>query len=593
MPKKKRLIWQLYPSYLLITLISLMAATWYASESLRHFFLEQIAFDLEARAHLFEGQILEYLDPLDKNGIDLLCKKIGKCAATRITVIFPSGKVVGDSAKDPEKMDSHADRPEFISALTGPSGTSTRYSRTLGKNLMYVAVPIKKDKHILAIVRTSIPVNTVDAAIKSIQIRIAIAGLIIALFAAILSLFVSRRVTRPIEQIKRWAEHIAHGEFRFRPPVAESEEIEGLSEAMHQMALELRERIDALMRQRNEIEAVLSSMIEGVIAVDMEEQVISMNYAAAKMLRCNSSKAYGRSIQEVARNTVLQQFVKKTLFSQDVVEKDIVLSYDGERFLNGHGTLLRDAEGKQIGALIVLNDVTRLRRLEKMRREFVANVSHEIKTPITAIKGFVETLCDGTVEDPVDALRFLHIIGKHAERLEAIIEDLLSLSRIENEAERQEIVLNEGRLKDVLEAAIQVCEASAAANKIRIELSCAEDILAKLDPLLLEHAVVDLLDNAIKYSNEGKPVWVEAIQKGKEIIISVRDQGCGIDKQHLPRIFERFYRVDKARSRQLGGTGLGLAIVKHIARAHEGYVAVESSPGKGSTFTIHLPGIGG
>jgi len=589
MRKKRRLLWQLYPSYLLITIISLIAVTWYASESLKHFFLEQTASDLKVRAGLFEKQVLEYLDPLDEKAIDLLCKKIGKSAAARITIILPSGKVVGDSEKDPAKMDNHVDRPEFIEALNGPSGTSTRYSRTLEKDMMYVGIPITKKNHILAVVRTSVPVNDIDLVLKSMKIKIAFGCLVVAVFAAMLSLFVSRRITRPIEQIKIWAESIARGELRLRPPIAESEEIGALSESLNRMAVELREHIDTVMRQRNEIKAVLSSMVEGVIAVDMEERVISMNHAAAKMFGCDPAEAQGRSIQEVVRNTVLQQFVKNALSSREAVEKEIVLSSDSERFLNGHGTLLRDAAGKQIGALIVLNDVTRLLRLEKIRREFVANVSHEIKTPITAIKGFVETLRDGAVENHEDAERFLKIIGRHVDRLEAIIEDLLSLSRIEQEAGREEIVLDEGRLKDVIETAIQVCEAGAMAKKIEIELSCAEDLLAKIDPPLLEQAVVNLIDNAIKYSNDGGTVRVEALQRENEIIVSVRDEGCGIEKEHLPRLFERFYRADKARSRQLGGTGLGLAIVKHIAQAHGGRVAVESIPGKGSTFSIHLP----
>ncbi|MDL1959254.1 MAG: cell wall metabolism sensor histidine kinase WalK [Deltaproteobacteria bacterium] len=589
MPKKRRLLWQLYPSYLLITIISLVAVTWYASESLRHFFLEQTASDLKVRAHFFEKQVLEYLDPLDEKAVDLLCKKIGKHAATRITVILPSGKVVGDSEKNPARMDNHVDRPEFIKALTGPSGTSTRYSRTLEKDMMYVGIPIKKKNHILAVIRTSVPVNDIDLVLKSIKTKIAFGVLIVALFAAMLSLFVSRRITRPIEQIKSWADSIARGEFQLRPPVAESEEIGALSDALNRMAVELREHIDIVMRQRNEIEAVLSSMVEGVIAVDMEERIISMNHAAAKMFGCDPAEAQGRSIQEVVRNTVLQQFVKNALSSQKAVEKEIVLSSESDRFLNGHGTLLCDAEGKQIGALIVLNDVTRLLRLEKIRREFVANVSHEIKTPITAIKGFVETLRDGAVENHEDAERFLEIIGKHVDRLEAIIEDLLNLSRIEQEAEREKVVLDEGRLKDVLDTAIQVCEASAMAKKIEIELSCAGEIVAELDPTLLEQAVVNLIDNAIKYSSEESAIWIDALQRENETLISVRDQGCGIEKKHLPRLFERFYRVDKARSRQLGGTGLGLAIVKHIAQAHGGHVTVESIPGKGSTFSIHLP----
>ncbi len=587
--KRTRLFWQLYLSYLLITFIILTAVTWYTSESLRYFFLEEAASDLQVRARLFKDQVMGYLDPLDREAIDLLCKRAGRDTATCITVILPSGKVIGDSVKDPKKMDNHADRPEFIMALRRPPGRSIRFSQTLKKDMMYVGIPVETGGHISAVIRASTPIDTIDIVIKKIQIKIAIGILAIAILAAVFSLFISRRITRPIEQIKEWADSIAHGEFQFRPPVTNSEEIAGLSEAMHQMAIELRERIGTVIQQRNEIEAVLSSMVEGVIAVDMEERVISMNHAAARILGVSPTEVRGRSIQEVARDTVFQQFVRDTLSSQGVLERDIVLSSNNEESLNGHGTSLCDAEGRQIGALIVLNDVTRLKKLEEIRREFVSNVSHEIKTPITAIKGFVETLQDGAIREPENAERFLEIIGRHADRLEAIVEDLLSLSKIEARAERQEVLLVKARLKDIIETAIQICEVKASAREIDVKLSCKEDITTKLNPPLLEQAIVNLIDNAIKYSSERKTVWIEVSQKEDEFVISVRDQGCGIERRHLGRIFERFYRVDKARSRRLGGTGLGLAIVKHIAQLHGGHVTVESIPGKGSTFSIHLP----
>jgi two-component system phosphate regulon sensor histidine kinase PhoR len=264
--RKRRLLWQLYPSYLLITIIALVAVTWYASRSLRQFFLERTVSDLKARAHLFENQIAEYLDPLDAKHIDLLCKDIGNRASTRITVILPSGKVIGDSHEDPSRMDTHVDRPEFLQALTNPSGASLRYSATLKRNMMYVGIPIKMNGRILAVVRTSIPVTSMENVLRSVQNSIVLAGVIIAAFAAFLSLLVSRRIARPIEEIKKWAESIARGEFRVRAPADESEEIRGLSDAMNKMAVELRDRIDTVMRQRNEIEAMLSSRIEGVIA---------------------------------------------------------------------------------------------------------------------------------------------------------------------------------------------------------------------------------------------------------------------------------------------------------------------------------------
>jgi two-component system, OmpR family, phosphate regulon sensor histidine kinase PhoR len=591
MARKKRLLWHLFPSFLLITVVSLMAVTWYASRSLREFFLEQTASDLESRARLFESQILRYLDPLEDKSIDLLCKDIGKGAFTRFTVILPSGKVAGDSEEDPALMDTHLDRPEFIQALNNPFGMSVRYSRTLAQNMMYVGVRIIKNNRILAVVRASIPITSIEALIRNIRNEIALGGVIIALFAAILSLAISRRITRPIEEIKRTAESISHGNFQARSQVNQSDEIGSLSDAINQMAAQLRDRIDTVMQQRNEIEAMLSSMIEGVIAVDEEEHIISMNEAAAAMFSCDVATVKGRSIQEVVRNTVLHDFVKKALTSQEPVERDIVLYSDIERIISAHGTVLQGGDEHRVGALIVLNDVTRLWRLENIRRDFVANVSHEIRTPITAIKGFVETLRDGSVKDPKESKRFLGIVEKHVDRLEAIIEDLLSLSRIERGAEGEHIKLHVGRIRDVLITAIQVCEIKATPKNITIELSCSDELKAAINPALLEQAVVNLIDNAVKFSDEGSTILIKAAQINGQINISIHDQGCGIEKEHLPRLFERFYRIDKARSRHMGGTGLGLAIVKHIAQAHGGRVSVESTPGKGSTFSIYIPSV--
>ncbi|MGD2126308.1 MAG: ATP-binding protein [Desulfobacteraceae bacterium] len=589
MAKKKRLLWQLFFSYLLITIVSLVGVTWYASTSLRQFFLKEVKGDLEARARLLEIQILKYFKPLDQAAIDSLCKRIGKPASTRITVILPKGTVIGDSDEDPAKMDNHLDRPEIMGALQGILSSSIRYSMTLQKRMMYVAVPLQLDSRTVAVLRTSIPVDDIEHALGRIQIKIALSGLIIAAFAALLSFIVSHRIRRPIDEIKKGAECFARGDFECRLPVSDMEELASLSETMNLMAAELQERVNTITEQRNELEAVLSSMVEGVIAVDREERIINMNDAAARIFGCDPSGVQDRSIQEVIRHPDLQRFAKDALSSESPVEKDIVLYAEEERILNGLGTVLRDAEGNRVGALIVLNDVTRLRRLENIRREFVANVSHEIKTPITAIKGFVETLREGAASNSKDAERFLDIIGKHADRLEAIIEDLLSLSRIEQEAEREEIVLEEGPIREVLLTAIQVCQARAAPKQIRLALSCDEDLQARINPALLEQAVVNLLDNAVKYSDPESLVTVSGSTQGHEVIINVVDQGCGIEKRHLSRLFERFYRVDKARSRKLGGTGLGLAIVKHIMQAHDGHVSVDSQPGKGSTFSLHLP----
>ena len=587
--RRRRLLWQLYPTYLLITIISLGAATWFASRTLKQFHIQESASDLEARARLFETQISDHLSPLNRGAIDQICKEIAQQVTTRITVILPSGEVIGDSEKDPATMDNHVDRPEVRQALRGQVGVSRRYSRTLGQDMMYVGIPLKRNADIAGVVRASVSLASIDKALRSIETKIVMGGLLIALFAAILSLWVSRRIIRPIEEIKRGAERFSRGEFECRLPVENPEEIGSLSETMNQMAIELQERIRKMTKQRNELEAVLSSMLEGVIAVDNDERIISMNQAAGEMLRAHPSQAQGRTIQEVIRSVDLQNLVAKALSREEPVEEDVVLYAEEKRMLNGHSTALYDEDGHRMGALLVLNDVTRLRKLENVRRDFVGNVSHEIKTPIAAIQGFVETLRDGAMENREDAERFLGIIQKHVGRLNAIIEDLLSLSRIEQEEENQKIVLSEGRVKDVLSMAIQVSQVKATPKNVHMILSCREDLMAKINPPLLEQAVVNLLDNAIKYSEKDSAVRVEAKQSDGEIIVSIRDEGCGIEKRHIPRLFERFYRVDKARNRKLGGTGLGLAIVKHITQAHGGRVTVESTPGKGSVFCLHLP----
>ena len=590
MKKKKRLISQLYPSYLLIILISLTAISWYASDAMRSFFFTQTANVLETRAKLLESRIIKYLSPLNEKSIDLACKKIGGISETRITVVLPSGKVIGDSEENPRNMDNHSDRKEVKAAISGNIGNSTRFSRTLQQKMMYVAVPLIKDNKILCVLRVSIPLTSVDNALKSIQRKIVLGGLLIALFAAIISLFVARRITRPLEEMKKSADRFAEGDLTHRLPVPDTKEMEALGKAMNQMAAQLDSRIKTAIRQKNELETVLSSMLEGVIAVDMDERIISINQVAARMFNGEPAKFQGQSIQESIRVSRLQRFIKKALLSvESIIEDDIVLNNNEEHILNIHSSPLQDAKKKRIGILVVINDVTKLRRLENVRRDFVANVSHEIKTPLTAIKGFVETLHDGTVEKPEDIERFFGIIIKHINRLDAIVEDLLTLSKIEREDTGKEIKFETGYIKDVIETAIQVCQAKADKKNIHIESVCEKEITARIDPALLDQAIVNILDNAIKYSEKGNPVYVKCSSTEKEIIISIKDQGIGIAKKHLPRLFERFYRVDKARSRELGGTGLGLAIVKHIVQAHDGRISVESTPGKGSVFTIHLP----
>jgi two-component system phosphate regulon sensor histidine kinase PhoR len=587
--KKKRLVWQIFSPYLIIILISMVAVGGYASYSLRRSFMKQIAADLTAQGHLVEKQMAYYLAPENEKFINDLCKEMGQASLTRITVILPTGRVIGDSFQHPEKMENHRDRPEVARALLGNIGVSTRYSHTLQDDMMYVAIPLIRHGQMAAIIRTAIAISKVDRDLRAILFRMTAGWFLVALLAAGVSLIVSRRISMPIEALKRAAALIAGGDLKHRLPSAETEEIDALSAAMNQMVLQLEDRINMGIRQRKELEAVLSSMVEGVVAVNMEEKVIRMNRAASGIFGGAQDRWKGSSIQELTRNRALHHFIQDALKNDETLEKDIAMYHPDERVLNIRGTPLRAAGDVRIGTLLVLNDVTHVRRLENMRKDFAANVSHEIKTPLTAIKGFVETLRHGAVKDPKESDRFLGIIEKHVNRLAAIIEDLMKLSRIEQDGENRQIRLEKDMIAEVLQSAVQICRDRAQQKNIRIEVTCDENLTVRMDRPLLEQAAVNLLDNAVQYSGENSPIRIEAEEKDNAIAILFKDHGIGIAEEHLPRLFERFYRVDKARSRKQGGTGLGLAIVKHIVHAHDGRVTVESTPGKGSTFTILLP----
>ncbi len=587
---RKRLIWQIFPPFLLIILIALVTITWLFSRTLDDFYRTETRRGLEAQGQLVVNQARDALLSGNLGALESLSVNLARQSGTRLTIILPDGRVVGDSEEAPAKMENHGRRPEIRTALGGQPGAATRYSATLQLEMMYVALPVLSNDQVIGCVRTALPISRIDKALEKVLFHVVNSGILIALIAALISLWVSRRISRPLVEMKRGAERFAGGELDRRLPVYKGEEMGGLAEAMNQMAAQLNDRLQTVVSQRNEQEAVLASMIEGVLAVDHHEGILRINRAAANLLGTDPGTAVGRSVQEVVRKPELQKFITESLKSRTSIEADMTLLSQGEElFLQTHGTPLRDAGGRTIGALIVVHNVTRLRRLENLRRDFVANVSHELKTPITAIKGAVETLLGGAMESPEDGQRFLRIANRQTDRLNAIIEDLLALSRLERDAETEGINLAVERLLPIFEAALQSCSTAAEAQGVEINLFCSNELVARVNAPLLEQAVVNLLDNAIKYSETDGVVILEGWQEGAQVKIKVQDRGQGIPKKHLPRLFERFYRVDAARSRAAGGTGLGLAIVKHIVQAHKGYVTVHSVPEEGSVFTMSLP----
>ncbi len=586
--KRKKLLWHIFPAFLTLTVFSLIAVSFYASRSVEKLIYLQVQSDLFARAVIAE-KLFEPAMEQPYSYANEICQEISTGTDMRITVILPDGKVVADSFENPEKMDNHRTRPEVATALSGGKGISVRYSNTLGKQLMYVCIPIKKKDTLVGVIRTSIPLLSISESLRGIYAELVYGGIIIALITSIVSFLISIKISRPLVEMKEIALNFASGKLTTRMNIPDSDEIGSLAEAMNEMAEQLHNRITALTRQKNEQQAILASMIEGVIALNNDKQIISINYSASEFFSLSPERATGKSIDEITENQEFLSLVNKTMLATNSIEGEFILHEKGEKHFQLHGTILKDEQNNKLGAVIVLNDITKIYKLENMRQDFVANVSHELKTPITAIKGFIETLADGAIDEPEKSSHFLEIISRQADRLNAIISDLLSLSRIEVDARRNDIHTEEAIIEDIINVAVLSSQFYRKKKNISVTFPCDSQTRLSVDVQLLEQALINLVENAAKYSDEKSQIKIDIENTEKMVTISVTDEGCGIADKHHSRLFERFYRVDKARSRKLGGTGLGLAIVKHIAQAHGGSVSVESKVGIGSRFSIHLP----
>lgn len=584
---KRSLLAQVYPTYITTVVACLVALAIVATTLVRSFVYETVKLELADMISVAERSLYPNgTSAMETGAADEVTRLFGGMQV-RLTVIAPDGLVIADSKWRPQDMENHADRPEVVAALKIGEGSATRRSETIGAELLYHARPVIRNGAVIAVIRTAMPLPFLQNKLTAFYAQLGLGGLFILSSAAALAFATVRRISKPLISLGIAARRFGAGDLDYRSRVVEPEEIRVLSETMNSMAGELRERIEDVERRRREAEVVFSGMAEGVVVLNRDLRISKTNDSALRLLpTADGMDPVGRTLLEAFRATDLQRFAKQAMATGLPVEENITIYSETPRYLQVYAAEIPGREGG--GCLLVVHDITRLIQLENVRKDFVANVSHELKTPITAIKGFVETLSDGALEDPVQGRRFLDIIARHATRLGDIVDDLLALASIEQQEGlplETEMVSVLGLLEDVR----IVCAYKADEKRIDVAISCPGNLEMRSAPTLVEQALVNLLDNAIKYSEEATSIRMEAVRDGEEIEIRVIDQGRGIPAKDLPRIFERFYRVDKARSRNAGGTGLGLAIVKHVAAIHGGSVSVESWEGAGSTFSIRLP----
>jgi two-component system phosphate regulon sensor histidine kinase PhoR len=524
-------------------------------------------------------------------------QRAARATGARVTLILPDGRVVAESGEAPAGvagMENHRERPEVRAALAGRVGRDLRSSATLAAPLLYVALPAQDGDRIVGVLRLAVPLSEVTASLENVH-RVMLAGGLVALTVALaIGLFVSGRVTRPVVEMQSIARQLSEGNFSVRAPVRSPDEIGTLGRSLNVLAARLREKIQDLAQEQAKATAILDGMVEGVIAVDGHDHILLMNERARAMFNLGAGRLERKPFLEVIRNTDLHDAFRDGRAAGTepapegaAVRRELRLTTPVARVLEVYAVPLRLGPG-ETGVAMVLHDITALRQLEQVRTEFVANVSHELRTPLTAIQGYLETLLGGAMEDPAHARRFLEVVFRHTERLGRLLNDLTDLSNIE--LGRVSLHMGPVALPEVVESTLDIIRAKADAGAVRLETRLPKDLPAvEADRDRLAQILINLVDNAVKYTPPGGRVAVEAVAGEGLVEVAVVDTGVGIPASDLPRVTERFYRVDKARSRELGGTGLGLAIVKHLVAAHGGTLVIESRPGEGTRIRVTLP----
>lgn len=586
---RSRFFWKLYAGFVVVIAMVSTAMAVVLSRMICADTTEEIRHELRHKAALLREIATPALSAWDGAGLQPAVLRLGQETATRLTVIRADGVVVADSNEQPARMENHLNRPEVQQAIREGWGQAQRYSETLQVKMMYVALLVREDSRTLGYIRTALPLSTIDEHLNYLRNFTIMWSVVAALAALIVGIVIAQHIGQPVAAITAAVRSLTAGDYTAELRPSSSDEVGELARAFNTLRSELRQRIETITTERNQLSEILAGMVEGVIAVDRDERIMHLNAVAAAAFSTQPEACLGKRVWEVIRIPAVVNTISGAMQSSMTTQMEISVAHqDKDSLLELHASPLRDSHGELAGAVLVLHDVTELRRLETVRREFVANVSHELKTPLTAIHGFVETLLDDEQMPLPTQRRFLGKMRDQSARLAALVSDLLTLSRIESE--HSVLELQPLDIREPVQDSANSLSALAEEQGLALALALpAEPVTVLGDHEALRQMVGNLLDNAIKYTPAGGRITLSVESDGSQAVVAVSDSGIGIEPQEQQRIFERFYRVDKARSRALGGTGLGLSIVKHLTLALGGQVAVESTPGQGSTFRVTLP----
>ncbi|TYV35564.1 two-component system histidine kinase PnpS [Listeria monocytogenes] len=578
-------------SFFILFFVVMVIVGVFSGELMKSTYLNMKESQLEDDAKiLLQTTNMENLD-LDKDAatIQKSLDPLGEDIDARITVIDSEGDVVADTKKDPKKLDNHMNRPEVTDILKkGESvGISIRESDSLGYSMLYVAVPVKHQGKTDGVLRISISLESVDAAVAKLWGNLAlIFGIALVIIAAI-SVFIARKITRPVREIIEVSTDLANHKYDSRIHGKISGELQDLSISVNTLAESLETQMFEIKQNEQRLNAIVQNLVSGVMLINVDKQVIMTNRTMYQIL--GETEITGKPFYEVIKSFALSQLIEGTFETKTIQQKEIILYFPREMILDASVSPILGENGEITGIILLLHDITQIRHLENVRSEFVTNVSHELKTPVTALKGFAETLLDGAMYDEVLLKKFLTIIKEESDRLHRLIMDILALSRIEQNPVAENVELVD--VDEVIEQSARTIFEMATEKNIRVTIpeKTSASVMIETDRDKLQQIIINLLSNAINYTPVDGKVEVKLIEQEAEVIIEVTDNGIGIPAKDIDRVFERFYRVDKARSRHSGGTGLGLSIVKHLVENCGGRIEVESQEEVGSTFRVTLP----